>query len=80
MNEGQPGRIGLINMIGDATGLTIPAVFTTFDAGANLAQTPGAQVRVTRIGAIEAEPGLRLVDAGGQRLARDFGGFDHFGA
>ena len=46
MNEGQPGRTGLVNMIGDATGLTIPAVFTTFTAGANLAATPGATVRV----------------------------------
>lgn len=47
MNEGQPGRTGLLNMIGDATGLTIPSVFTTFDAGANLASTPGATVTVT---------------------------------
>jgi Zn-dependent M28 family amino/carboxypeptidase len=46
MNEGQPGRTGLINMIGDATGLTIPAVFTTFEAGSNLASTPGATVTV----------------------------------
>jgi hypothetical protein len=28
MNEGQPGRTGLLNMIGDATGLTIPASCT----------------------------------------------------
>jgi Zn-dependent M28 family amino/carboxypeptidase len=47
MNEGQPGRTGLINMIGDATGLNIPAVFTTYDAGFDLAQTPGATVTVT---------------------------------
>ena len=47
MNEGQPGRTGLINMIGDATGLQIPAVFATYDAGYNLAQTPGATVTVT---------------------------------
>jgi Zn-dependent M28 family amino/carboxypeptidase len=46
MNEGQPGRTGLVSMIGDATGLTIPAVFTTFDAGQNLASTPGATVTV----------------------------------
>ena len=46
MNEGQPGRTELINMIGDATGLAIPAVFTTAEAGTNLASTPGAQVRV----------------------------------
>ncbi|GAA4406374.1 aminopeptidase PaaP [Fodinibacter luteus] len=47
MNEGQPGRTGLLNMIGDATGLTIPVVFATYDAGADLASTPGATVRVT---------------------------------
>lgn len=47
MNEGQPGRTGLLNMIGDATGLTIPAVFATFEAGADLASTPGAIVTVT---------------------------------
>ena len=47
MNEGQPGRTGLLNMVGDATGLTIPAVFTTYDTGVDLASTPGATVTVT---------------------------------
>ncbi len=47
MNEGQPGRTGLLNMIGNATGLTIPAVFTTYAAGVDLASTPGANVTVT---------------------------------
>ena len=47
MNEGQAGRTGLLNMVGDATGLTIPAVFTTYEAGENLASTPGATVTVT---------------------------------
>ena len=47
MNEGQPGRTGLLNMTGDATGLTIPVVFTTFAAGSDLASTPGATVTVT---------------------------------
>ena len=47
MNEGQPGRTGLLNMIGDATGLTIPTVFATYAAGADLASTPGATVTVT---------------------------------
>ncbi|MBB5792034.1 M28 family metallopeptidase [Jiangella mangrovi] len=47
MNEGQPGRdTGLVGMIGDATGLTIPAVFAQFGVGATLAETPGASVRV----------------------------------
>ena len=48
MNEGQPGRTGLINMIGDATGLTIPAVFATFDAGVEPRRDAGrARSRVT---------------------------------
>ena len=47
MNEGQSGRTGLLNMIGPAPGLTIPAVFATFEAGSNLAATPGATVTVT---------------------------------
>ena len=47
MNEGQPGRTGLLNMIGDATGLTIPAVFATYEAGGDLYGTPGATVTVT---------------------------------
>ncbi|MGZ8805382.1 MAG: M28 family peptidase [Microbacterium sp.] len=47
MNEGQPGRDGLIGMIGDATGLTIPVVATTSAAGENLYATPGATVTVT---------------------------------
>ncbi|RYF43803.1 MAG: thiamine-phosphate kinase [Comamonadaceae bacterium] len=37
-----------------------------------------AQTPVTRIGAIEAEPGVRLVDARGTLLARRYGSFDHF--
>ena len=42
-------------------------------AAAKVAATP-----VTRIGAIEAEPGLRLVDANGALLERRFASFDHF--
>jgi thiamine-monophosphate kinase len=37
-----------------------------------------AGTRVTRIGRIEAEPGLRLVDANGRRIERAFASFDHF--
>jgi thiamine-monophosphate kinase len=35
-------------------------------------------VALTRIGRIEAEPGLRLVDAAGRAVDNRFGGFDHF--
>jgi thiamine-monophosphate kinase len=38
----------------------------------------GSATRVTRIGRIEAQPGLRVTDAGGRLLERDFGSFDHF--
>ena len=34
--------------------------------------------RVTRIGTITAETGLRLLDAQGRPVARRFAGFDHF--
>jgi thiamine-monophosphate kinase len=44
------------------------------------AAAAGAGVPVTRIGRIDAQPGLRLVDAAGQPVARSFAGFDHFGA
>lgn len=37
-----------------------------------------AGVAVTRIGRIEAEPGLRLVDAQGGEVPNRFGSFDHF--
>ncbi len=37
-----------------------------------------ASTAVRRIGQIEAEPGLRLVDAAGRELATAFSSFDHF--
>lgn len=37
-----------------------------------------AGIAVTRIGAIEAAAGLRLVDASGQPIQRRYGSFDHF--
>jgi thiamine-monophosphate kinase len=37
-----------------------------------------AGTRVTRIGRIDAEPGMRLVDPGGRRIERAFTTFDHF--
>jgi thiamine-monophosphate kinase len=36
--------------------------------------------KVTRIGRVEAELGLRLVDANGQHVVDDFGSWDHFKA
>ncbi len=37
-----------------------------------------AGTRVTRIGRIDAEPGVRVVDAQGQPLGQRFGSWDHF--
>ena len=37
-----------------------------------------AGVGATRIGRIEREPGLRLVDAEGRAIAQRFASFDHF--
>jgi thiamine-monophosphate kinase len=42
-------------------------------AAARLAQTP-----VTRIGRIDTDPGLRLLDAGGVLIERRYASFDHF--
>ncbi|WP_349426895.1 M20/M25/M40 family metallo-hydrolase [Microbacterium sp. LWS13-1.2] len=42
-----PGDDSLVGMIGEAPGLTIPAVFVTYSAGVDLASTPGATVTVT---------------------------------
>jgi thiamine-monophosphate kinase len=47
-------------------------------AGRVAAAAQRAGVAVTRIGAIEAAPGLRLRDAGGRTIAERFGSFDHF--
>jgi len=47
-------------------------------AGMVAAAAAGAGVPVTRIGRIEPEPGLRLVDAGGRPVARRYASFDHF--
>jgi thiamine-monophosphate kinase len=38
----------------------------------------GCATAVTRVGVIEAAPGLRFVDADGQALALSPAGFDHF--
>jgi thiamine-monophosphate kinase len=42
------------------------------------AAAQSAGTRVTRIGRIEAEPGVRVVDAQGRAIERRFASFDHF--
>lgn len=61
---------------GDDYELAFTAPAALRDAVLKAAQQ--AQTPVTRIGCVEAEPGLRLVDAAGQILAQGFASFDHF--
>jgi thiamine-monophosphate kinase len=55
-------------------------LFTAPAAARNAVQTAAAQATtaVTRIGSIDAQPGLRLIDAAGQVLDNAYVGFDHF--
>ncbi len=43
-----------------------------------LAAASSADTKITRIGQIQAETGLRLVDANGHMVPNDFASFDHF--
>lgn len=63
---------------GDDYELAFTAPPTAHAAVQAAAQTAG--VRVTRIGVIEREPGLRLVDAQGVPVRPRFPSFDHFAA
>jgi thiamine-monophosphate kinase len=55
-------------------------VFTALPSARAAVEQAGkdSATRVTRIGRIEAEAGLRIVDAGGAPVAQRFGSFDHF--
>lgn len=61
---------------GDDYELVFTAPATARAAVQHAAHT--SQTLVTRIGQIDAVPGLRLLDAGGQPVAQRFGAFDHF--
>jgi thiamine-monophosphate kinase len=61
---------------GDDYELAFTAAASQHDAVRAAAQQ--ARTPVTRIGGIEARPGLRLLDAQGHPLARQYGSFDHF--
>ena len=56
-------------------------VFTAAPSARAAVEQAGKEsaTRVTRIGRIEAETGLRIVDASGAPIAQRFGSFDHFG-
>jgi thiamine-monophosphate kinase len=74
----EPGRVAqLVFAGGDDYELAFTA--PARERGAVEAAGVDTQTRVTRIGAIDAQPGLRLVDAQGQELPQRFAGFDHFG-
>ncbi|QBK04186.1 thiamine-phosphate kinase [Hylemonella gracilis] len=71
-----PERLSLALSGGDDYELLFTAPATRREAvvaAAGVADTP-----VTRIGQIEVQEGLRVVDAQGQRLAGRFASFDHF--
>jgi thiamine-monophosphate kinase len=61
---------------GDDYELVFSAPPDRADAVADAAHAAG--VAVTRIGRIESEPGLRLVDANGAAVANRYASFDHF--
>jgi thiamine-monophosphate kinase len=61
---------------GDDYELAFTAPTSARQAVAEAADRSGT--RVTRIGVIEAEPGLRLRDAQGQIVSPELNSFDHF--
>ena len=61
---------------GDDYELCFTAPRSRRDAIAAVAAQAGT--RVTRVGSIDAQPGLRLVDAAGATLTLQLAGFDHF--
>ncbi len=63
---------------GDDYELLFTAPSSARDAVLRAGQCAG--VEVTRIGRIEARPGLRVIDAQGRAVPFDGRGFDHFGA
>jgi thiamine-monophosphate kinase len=75
----EPGRLEELVFAG---GDDCELAFTAPAQQRSAVERAAAQARtpVTRIGRIEAEAGLRLVDGRGQPVARTFTGFDHFRA
>ena len=69
-------RLELAMAGGDDYELLFTAPSAAREAVAQIALA--ARTPVTRIGVIEREPGLRLVDANGQAIERTFASFDHF--
>ena len=61
---------------GDDYELAFTAPTARRDAVAAASQASGTPV--TRIGTVQAEPGLRLVDGGGSPVEHRYAAFDHF--
>lgn len=81
MGAGQAVGAALRRMFTLAGGDDYELAFTAPAAARDAVQAAAALTgtRITRIGHIEALPGLRLVDAQGQPVSGQFGAFDHFG-
>jgi thiamine-monophosphate kinase len=71
-----PERLSLVLSGGDDYELLFTAPASQREAVLAAAETTATPV--TRIGQIEAQSGLRVVDAQGQKLAGRFAAFDHF--
>lgn len=72
----EAARLGLVLGGGDDYELLFSAPATQRDAV--LAAGRASGIPVTRIGRLEAEPGLRVIDAQGRPLADSHRSFDHF--
>jgi thiamine-monophosphate kinase len=70
-------RLEFVIAGGDDYELLFTAPAAQRDAVQRAAQVAGTPV--TRIGRIDSEPGMRVVDASGRLIDRAFGSFDHFG-
>jgi thiamine-monophosphate kinase len=70
-------RLEFVIAGGDDYELLFTAAPAQGDAVRRAAESSGT--RVTRIGRIDAQPGMRVVDAAGRRIERGFASFDHFG-
>jgi thiamine-monophosphate kinase len=72
-----PRRLECVLAGGDDYELAFTAPPDRRGAVADAARAAG--VATTRVGRIEAQPGLRVVDAGGEPIPQRFASFDHFG-
>lgn len=69
-------QLGFVLAGGDDYELAFTAPASAREAVRTASQLAGTPV--TRIGRIEAEPGIRLLDASGQTIPNTFASFDHF--